>query len=253
MCSTTLVALASDSKETEEKNNNTAIIEQALALDETIKLSDKAFTVISMVEEDVGYSTRGQSNLAIQSINETNGIVEVTTIHPYKVTKDNELVNSFDYIAGKTRAGGEYTFPLVDTTVTVKVYYYDTGLSYVNLFSFYRPLGVQAYWSSNNSTVSVSKLNVKFDSMGDLHRYPECMSQNMNTTLIQEDYQHINKINVNNPLKNQIHVSTDAMMDSERVLCFTDGFNHGGIVRVEATYKVNGVNRTYGHSYDAYL
>ena len=89
--------------------------------------------------------------------------------------------------------------------------------------------------------------------MGDLHEYPACMTKDLDTTLIQENYIHINQIDLDNPAKKEIRVSMDAMMDSDRVLDFCDGFNHGGIVRVEASYTVNGSAKTYGHSYNAYL
>ncbi len=211
------------------------------------------FSIISL-QGDSSYmrSLGAEGNMAIQSAVVNNEYVEVTTIIPYKVTASGELANSFEYDASsnQTRNIANVTSTFVDVSVTVKTYYAHY-YSKVDIMNFYRHSGFEAYWSSNNATVTVDRLEVLYESLGELYAYPECIEQH-GCKVQDEDYPARSYINIANPPKGQLYVSPQAPMPMNRVLYLTDGMFHGGSVYVELEYCVNGNYRTDFEGYDLY-
>lgn len=137
------------------------------------------FSIISLQGSSSNTRSMGiEGDMAIQSTVVNNEQVEVTTIIPYKVTASGELVNSFEYAATSNQTDTATPIPshFVDVTVTVKSYFAHYS-SAVDIMSFYRHAGMEAYWSSDNATVEVDRLYVLYESAGELYAYPECIIQ----------------------------------------------------------------------------
>lgn len=210
------------------------------------------FNIVSLQEGSSStLSTALQGDMAIQSTVVNNDQVEVTTILPYKVTTSGELVNSFEYAATSNQTRGTVPIPsnFVDVTVTVKSYYAHYS-SAVDIMSFYRHAGMEAYWSSDNASVEVDKLYVLYESAGELYAYPECITQH--NCKVQDYYFIGSYIEEDFPPEGQLYVSPQAPMPQNRVLYLTDFWNHGGAVYVELEYYVNGNFRTDFEGYDLY-
>ena len=105
------------------------------------------------------------------------------TIIPYKILENGELVNSFEY--AKTispRAINQNPVEFVDVTVTVLTYY---ALYQCHDFNWvYRHSGIEAYWSSSNSSATVSKMLVRYESCGDLYAYPDVVNNGISNSTI---------------------------------------------------------------------
>ncbi len=253
-CSHSAIVANAKTMSTEEFKYNT-IIDEILMLDRSITASNDDLYVVSVPKQGTSRgqtSTRESSELAIRMVTQNNAITEVTTFFPYKTAENGDMINSFEYSPKNTRDTGTFTSHLVDTVVATTVYY-NKERSAINLITYYRHLGVRATWTSNNSNVSVSKFKIDFESYGDLHKYPECMTQTQYQSMIQADYSITSKIDKTNPYNGQICVSLDPMMPENRMLDFADGMWHGGLLTVDITYVVNGMTRTYRHQYDPYL
>ena len=146
------------------------LIAQAVALDEKFNLADYEFAVVTL-EENSGARSIGASEKAIQTFDTTDGVTVATTILPFKVLEDGEIVNSFEYaenVSSKTRAS-DFTATFVDITVT-SIAYYETVVSSNNNY-YYRHKGVSAYWSTNDSVANLHELNVVYKTCGSLYYY----------------------------------------------------------------------------------
>ena len=239
---------------TDEENKHNAIIEQILQLDETISATKSDLQVVSLPKPEtprIQLSSNNDSEQAVRMVEQDGDTFEVTTIYPYVVTEDGDLVSSFEYTPKETRAYPVFNYNLVDTVVAVTVRY-DAVTGIYSFPTFYRHLGVQAKWTSSNSTVSVSRMRVEYESYGDLHVYPDCLTASQYDSMIQMDYLVYSFVNPTNPNKGQVYSSSGNAMPENRILDFADGFSHGGLLTLNATYKVNGNTKTYSHQYDPY-
>ena len=180
----------------------------------------------------------------------------LTTIIPYKVDENDNLINSFQYLAQQNniiRPMAESTVPttFVDVTLTVKTYYahYTSSTHFLN---FYRHAGIEAWWSSNNSTVSVSSMTVNYETAGELYRYPDVMTQSLSSTKVQDYYYKKSSIVRSNPTKGTVYIDGNNTMPLDRVVLLTNYFDHGGLIYLKLTYSVNGTTRTNDTSYYVY-
>ena len=231
----TIVVNAKTMSTAEIKYNT--IIDEILMLDSSINASNDDLHVVSVQKQGPSrgqVSTNDNSELAIRMVTQNNDVTEVTTFFPYKVAENGDMVNSFEYTPKNTRDTGTFTSTLVDTVVSTTVYY-NKEFSVTNMTNYYRHLGVRANWTSNNNNVSVSKLKIVFESYGDLHKYPECMTQTQYQSMIEADHSEKSTILKTNPYNGQICVSLDPMMPENRMLDFADGMWHGGLLTVDVT------------------
>lgn len=170
------------------------IIDQALALEQAVNVEGKEFTVVVLNKSDTDIDplsgdsiTTGQ---AIQAVSTKGDLIEVTTIFPYKIMPDGELINSFEYTP--TQIARDSTNPT----------YYAEYSNIDIATNFYRHGGIEAYWNSSNSTAKVSNMHVIYESSGHMYQYPECTTASYKTLssfLIQENYFISSSINQDNP------------------------------------------------------
>lgn len=205
-----------------------------------------------IVETDEGYAV-------LFEVIDNYGEKTVTTIIPYKIDDNDELVNSFEYASKQVVNAGiitpaasvEVPSKFVDVTVTVKTYYaqYFSSKHFLN---FYRHAGIEAWWSSTNDTASVSSLTVNYETAGELYAYPDVLSGSLDDTKIQNYYYIKSSIVKSNPVKNNVYIDGNNTMPLDRVVLLTDYFDHGGLIYIKLTYKVNNTTRTNDTSYYVY-
>lgn len=237
-----------------ETDNDSTILQQAIEIDAKITAQNyKNFNIISLTNQKSALlaEMNATNEKVLQAIEYEDDLVKVTTIFPYKVLNDGELINSFEYTPVQLRSADPVPSEFVDVTVTVTAYFAHY-FSMDNVANFYRHAGIEAYWSSNNSTVSVSNMLVRFDSAGQLYKYPECMTQSLSSTLVDNYYFIRSTIERNNPVKAQVYLDGNHTMPINRVLLCTDYFNHGGLVYLKLTYVANGKNYQHDRSYYVY-
>ena len=241
---TTVFATESNDDETIDASKKNAIISQAISLDETKNVEDKNFEVVSLVEKNISPNTLGtaaSSNAAkaLQAVNVDGEIIEVTTIIPYKCLPSGELVNSFKYASTQTRYAGTNSIEFVDVTVTATATFaVYSGM--VNIAAFYRHSGVEAYWSSDVASASVTDMNVVFMSAGELYEYPECVTGDMDDAFVSDYYDITSEIEERNPVENRVYIDGSNIMPLDRVIYCPDYWNHGGSVYIALSYSVNG-------------
>lgn len=214
------------------------IVQQAIEMNDNTDWSSYNFTVITL-EDNKRNLDLGTKVIQGESIED--GITTLTTIIPYKILEDGEMVNSFEYAECQGRTVAQPEFLFVDTTVKVNVYYneitsLETGLTY------YRHLGADVMWTSTNTTASVSKLHLNYDSVGDL------CDENYN--YIEYSYAISTVIDKTNPVKNECYAQSN-MMSSDRWLRCRNYDEHGGLVHIELDYTVNG--NYYNHADSWYV
>lgn len=238
-----------------EVNYDDVILQQAIEVDSKVSAQED-FTIVSLIESSLATASLNEASAggekAIQSIEKENDLVKVTTIVPYKVLPTGGMVNSFTYVPVQTRSTDPVTTEFVDVTVTVTTTYaeYESPYTFIN---YYRHAGVEAYWSSDNSTASVSNMTVWFDSAGELHSYPDCLNDvPLSSTLIDDYYFIRSSINRNNPVENRSYVDGSHTMPTNRVIRCISFFDHGGLVYIDLTYSVNGRSYEHDTSYYAY-
>lgn len=206
-----------------------------------------------VIETDHGYAVQ------YESVNEKNEKA-LTTIIPYKVDENGDLVNSFKYLSEFNKRKQNEVSPMaivevpstfVDVTVTVRTYYAHYFSTY-HFLNFYRHAGIEAWWSSSNSTVTVSNMRVWYDTCGDLYKYPEVMDQPLSSTKVQNDYFIRSSIERSNPIKGTVYIDGSHTMPLNRVVLLTDYWNHGGLIYIRLQYSVNGKSRTDDVSYYVY-
>ena len=189
-----------------------------------------------------------------------DGLVKVTTFIPYKISKNNILVNSFEYankikidkkaedITIKKTETVDRTF--VDVTVTVISYYYQE-YSWENAMTFYRHAGIEAYWSTSNSSVSVNNMLINYESCGDLYKYPDCINE-QDPVCLEEDYYIKSSINKWYPTEYTVYIDGNNTMPYNRVINCCDYWEHGGLIYIKIDYYVNGNHRVDDTSYYIY-
>ncbi|MCI8600717.1 MAG: hypothetical protein HFE45_03880 [Oscillospiraceae bacterium] len=241
------------------ENPNETILQQALEIDAEIDVQQSEdFQVVSINSEGAisRASNKSFEEKAIQMV-ETNGeMAEVTTIVPYKMLPNGEMVNSFAYQSLQVQGTGKTPVPVkfVDVTVTTIAYY--AYYQHINGAPFYyRHAGLETYWSSSNSTASISILDVSFESKGELHKYPDCttdLSLNEADSMVQEEYFIRSSVYQTNPVKDKVYIDGQHAMPTNRALRCVYYDEHGGLVSMELSYSVNGKNYNDRYSYYAY-
>ncbi len=217
-------------------------------------LPDKDF---SLVGNNIVKTNTIDSQFMLQSIEEDeNKNIALTTIIPYKILEDGEMLNSFQYaynIANKLAPQAKVTVPttFVDVTITVITYY--AAYQCKDWAWVYRHAGIEAYWSSSNSTVSVSNMLVRYDTKGDLYEYPTVVEKGVsNSTCLQRDYFKRSSINKSNPTKGTIYIDGNNTMPYNRVVYCSNFFEHRGLIYLKLNYRANGTSYVHDRSYYVY-
>lgn len=242
-------------------NTEDTIIGQALALEQSADIERKEFVTVMLNQADSNIDPLSDNSdnteQVIQAVNIEDDFVEITTIFPYKVMPDGELVNSFEYTPTQIARDSTNTTTFVDVTVTVVT----TFAKYSNIeiaTTFYRHGGIKAYWNSSESTVKVSNILVEYDSVGYMYQYPECTTasyETLSSYLINPnnpEYFISSCINQDNPVKGKSYYDADHTMSRSTVLDCANTLQHGGMVSVQLTYSVNGKNYVHDRYYYVY-
>jgi hypothetical protein len=195
------------------------------------------------------------SNFLLQSITEDeNGDIILTTVMPYKMLENGEMIDSFQYALQRSagvQASVEVPTTFVDVTITVTTYF--AKYQCADFAWVYRHAGIEAYWSSSNPTVSVSNMLVWYDTMGDLYAYPSVVNNGViNSTCLQEDYFIRSTINKSNPTKGTVYIDGSHTMPYDRVVYLSDYFNHMGLIYLKLNYVANGTSYEHDRSYTVY-
>lgn len=235
MCSNMMV-FAAETTSTED-----AIIAQAVALDENMTLDDGSYTVITLGENNSNSRSVNGESKAIQKVDSNDGETTVTTIIPFRVAEDGELINSFEYISNQMTRSSTVPTTYVNITVTITANF-DT-LTKLTGKTYYRHNGVEAYWNSNISDVTLYELDVLFGSNGDLYKYPDCYNDH-NASFISSDYYTSSHLNVTGPIKNNIYDQYDPM-PTDNVLYLSKSIEHGGAVTFYMDYSIDNVRGSY--------
>lgn len=170
--------------------------------------------------------------------------------------RDGQMVDSFYYASLmedkiSTQATSTVPTKFVDVTITVITYYAAYQCS--DWAWVYRHAGIESYWSSNNSTVSVSNMLVRYDTKGDLYAYPSVVNDGvMSSTCLQRDYFIRSSINITNPTKGKVYIDGNHTMPTNRVVYCSDYSSHGGLIYLKLTYKANGKSYVHDRSYYVY-
>lgn len=228
------------------------IINQAMTLNESKEMNNRNFNIISLSDNNQFTLSANNSdkNQAIQCVyTNEDGLVEVVTTIPYKCLPSGELINSFNYASMQTRNTNNNVIELVDGTFTI-ITYYTAYQSSTSLIRFFRHVGLEAFWNSNNSSMSVSNMFVEYVTTGELHPYPECLSGG--TVTLDANYSIRSIINQNNPVKSQSYLDGNNIMPADKAVKLTNFMEHEGGVNFSLTYSVNGRNYTKEGAYDVY-
>lgn len=183
-------------------------------------------------------------------------MIVTTTIIPYKIDGDGQLINSFEYATmnsdGITPHNSEYTFPLVDCSITIITWHAHYTVDFWD--HYYRHVGLEAYWNKNpgsTSTINFTNMNIDFDSAGDLYPYPtvvEDRPSNWQDYLIAQNHVTSTPIYQANPVEGTHYYGTGGM-PYNRVIYLRDYFLHLGLVSYDLKYKVNNSNKSYYGQY----
>ena len=147
------------------------IINQALAMDNTGNKTGKVFSVVTENTNTNSRGVSGDGQQIIMSTSTEGDLTSVMLVFPYKCTEEGEWINSFDYVSSnKARMSSTKPVQLVDVTVTlIATYACEQNVNY--WWYFYRHAGIEAYWSSSNSTASVSNMKAWFECYGSGRAY----------------------------------------------------------------------------------
>lgn len=215
-------------------------------------LEDNEFNLIS--NTDIGIMS-DESEFTLQSIDvDEFGDVTSTAIIPYKILETGEMVDSFQYALDNNispQATSTVPTTFVDVTITVITYYalYQTA----DYSLVYRHAGIESYWSSSNSTVSVSNMFVQYDTKGDLYAYPSVVDNGViNSSPLQLNYFKRSKINKSNPVKGTVYIDGNNTMPFNRVVFLSNYFEHGGLIYLKLNYVANGKSYVNDRSYYVY-
>lgn len=235
------------------------IIDQALALEQSANIEGKEFTVVELSQGSTDIDPLSDNSdvaeRAIQAVSMEGDLIEVTTIFPYKVMPDGDLVNSFEYTPIQITRDSTNSTTFTDVTVTVVAYFAKYDKTFTNGYIFYRHGGIEAYWNSSNSTVKVSNMHVNFDSAGHLYQYPECTTADIDSVsgyLLERDYSIRSSIDQDSPVKGQSYFDGDHTMSRSNVLDCANYYEHGGLIYVKLTYSVSGKSHVHDRSYKVY-
>lgn len=235
-----------------------AVVEQALAIDENLTGEETEYSIVTVQDTDTRTNlNQSGSQMAIRGIIRNDEQVEVITIIPFHVGNDGRLQNSFEYLRQELETNGtrsSTTTPFVGISVTTNAVYNQYPANFGTM-TFYRHIGLSAYWSSSNTTATVSQLYVKFDSHGDAYSYPGVMNANYNTMsnyLVESDYYIASSISKTSPVKGTLYTDYSHDMPTSLVLYCSEYYYDGGSVYISVSYNVNGSSYSNTSSYTAY-
>lgn len=202
--------------------SNADIIVKEVMEGQTKQFSVESVSEPKIVELDQGYAVQLESKTSDDQ-------TAVMTIIPYKIDENENLVNSFEYLSKVNEQNQGIIKPMdtievpttfVDVTLTVRTYYAHY-FSWTNVANFYRHAGIEAWWSSNNSTVSVSSMTVNYETAGELYKYPDCIDQPLKDTKVQDYYYIKSSIVTSNPTKGTVYIDGNHAMPYDRVVLLT--------------------------------
>ncbi|WP_062106810.1 hypothetical protein [Bacillus niameyensis] len=241
----------------DEVNNNLSaetineIIEQSKKESE---LTDKDFHLVSNENARI---MANESTFILESIDKNeNGDVIQTSILPYKILENGEMVDSFQYALNQ----GSNISPQATNTTPTK--FVDVTITVITSFAMYRDIyfspvyrhaGIEAYWSSSNSTVKVSNMLVRYDTRGDLYEYPSVVNNGVrNSTPLQKNYFKRSQISRSNPVKGTVYIDGNNTMPYNRVVSLTSYLDHKGLIYLKLNYVANGKTYEHDRSYTVY-
>jgi hypothetical protein len=196
------------------------IIQQAVMADAVTDWSDYEFEVVEIQTEDINTRSVDSGIKVLQTVNTEDGITTLTTLMPYKVVEDGELVNSFEYAQNSvnSRSNKNYVDTFTDVVVTTSVEYEEVGAFY------YRHGGITSYWSCPSETVSsINRLFVSYRSYGMLYYWNEGVGAGEPVSENLEEV--ISAIDVSNPVKEMIYSKFDRTPSNQ---VFRFGGSHVG-------------------------
>lgn len=230
----TIYALDTDASRTDGVSYYYDLIAEVLE-DNDLCISD--CTIIPLNENSISKNT---SEYAIQAVTTNGNQKIVTTIIPWKLLDDGELVNSFTvYDDLKSQKVNVNFHDLKIVTYAYYSQYYRND----NFWSFYRAEGIDAYWTSSNSTVTVSYMHLNYDAAGEAYLYPTCTTcseASLSNYLINSSYYLSAAISKTSPSKGVTYSDYSNVMPYNVVLHCTNYYNHGGMVNITAIFTQNG-------------
>ena len=241
---------AAESEETDLATIETMIAEQTIESRNELGSKNSSYSIISLNDNNSDVS---QGEKVIRIIERDGDLIKATTILPYKIGEGGQLINSFQfaYEQSQLRTIKPVVTNFVDVSITVS-HTFSAEFSVNNIAWFYRHVFVEAYWSSNNSSATASGLYVLYDSAGDLYSYPNCITQNMSSTLVQTNYYIASSIDESYPIEDYVYGDYDHYMNTNRRLSFTDYFSQGVNIYLLFNYSVNGHSYSHDRSYKVY-
>lgn len=229
--SSSVVSMAADRTETMEE----MIVQQAIELDDKTNWTGHDFSVVTLECDNKTERTVESEKRVIQSESVEDGIATLTTIIPYKVLEDGDVINSFEYAdelsENSLARGVSYNDKVVDIVIVTDVEYEVVAGSDM---WYYRHGGIKSYWSSSSSATTVQQLTVTYKTQGDLYTFSgndiqQLQSSNHPTTSV---------ISQKNPGKGTTYSAYD-WTESGKVYAFTQS-SYGTWVTVEVEFTNNG-------------
>lgn len=184
----------------------------------------------------------------LQIISNDKELESSTNIIPLTVTNDGVLVNTFEFaetfakenmMVSKSRASDQIIvsdFPsdLVDVYVLVRGHYhkqYDDSYSYPT----YSPRSLAASVTVRNSNVQLSLFKAYYANHGDIHKYPECLSDYWGSLKSQDQVLNMS-ISQYFPTSGYQYTDFDALPINERF--GMNEFYHRGTLSYEISYAI---------------
>lgn len=237
------------------------IITQAVLMDTRLNLSGMKYEVVSLEPEHANMRS-GQKEKVIMTQTSEGDIVNVTTIIPFKINAEGELINSFEYATNS--AARSVTYPiddLVDVTLTVtadveKIPTFtmgDNGVEITVPIALYRHRGVTAYWNSNGSNITMNQMRVELISKGDLLYYERYITNGTDyeDAVYIHDYSLSSTINAGSIAAGVVRQAYN-VMETQYALHPSKLLEHGGFIDIQLNYTINGAIRTVQKNYRIY-
>ena len=200
------------------------IIQQAILADDKTDWSKHDFMVVELQKEGSSARSVDSGIKALQTESTEGDVTTFSTLMPYKVMEDGELVNSFEYAesVADSRSVNNYYDTFVDVVVATSVEYEVVGTYY------YRHGGITAYWGSTGNVSSIDRLYVSYRTYGVLYNWNGSLGSLYDG---ENPTETTSVINVSNPTKGKLYSDYDTT-PSDRVFVF-GGSHLGSAVNVQ--------------------
>ena len=230
-----LITIAADSKEPEEKTRDEIISVFAdvsgieLTETSTVSVFDNYIRIDQMRADGVPEA------LYIIGIEKSGDNLKIINLDDFYTREQDR--SSAQYQANYTNLSplNEKIFMTVTFTITYSRYY---GVSSIDI---YRPSGLSAYWTPGDDAlnITVSSFDMYYDTSGDLVVFPECnTSTNLASLVVTSNYSHTISINKTNPTATTVY-SAYSSLPSNRAIWFSNAYFHGSNVAFDI-YTSNG-------------